>query len=283
MIIIFAMAKKKMDHSKKKISPWQIFLFGVVVGMGILWLPIDHEFKPVNFSKASWSKAPAHTFVSFPLPQTAPIIERQGYTLAYDGRTRNPYWVYHKISSDVFEKKLSRDEYDFQEDSLIPQHIRATKTDYQGSGFDRGHLCPAADIKDQKGLEETFFLSNIAPQVPAFNRGYWKKIENHIRELTKQTSLVHVFTGPLYLAKKPNGKNFVKYKVIGSHNVAVPTHFFALIFIESATKKIFSKGYIVPNSALDPNIPLKKFSASLEEIETASGIVFTPILDEKES
>lgn len=97
--------------------------------------------------------------------------------------------------------------------------------------------------------------------------------------MTKQTPLVHVFTGPLYLAKKKQGKRFVKYEIIGVHNVAVPTHFFALIFIESSAKKILSKGYIVPNTAIDGDTPLKKFSASLEEIESAAGIIFSSFVN----
>ena len=102
------------------------------------------------------------------------------------------------------------------EDPELPEHIRAAKIDYQQTGFDRGHLCPAADCPSQRALENSFFLSNIAPQVPAFNRGYWKMVEQHVRELASQFKTIHIFSGPLYLSSKGrDGRNYVKYEVIG--------------------------------------------------------------------
>ncbi len=84
----------------------------------------------------------------------------------------------------------------------------------QGSGFDRGHLAPAGNHKQsQEHCDETFFLSNIAPQVGAgFNRDKWEHLERYVRKLTKRYKNVYVCTGPLYLPKRESdGKNYVKY------------------------------------------------------------------------
>jgi len=276
------MAKKKRKKTvagKKKISRLQIFLSGVFVGISLLTLANHSDFSKVSFSFSS----PTSNVSPFGnhLPLTTPTIEREGHLLAYDGRTRNAHWVYHRLTQETVEEKISRKSSDFHEDPLIPSLIRATKSDYQNSGYDRGHLCPASDSATIAEMNNSFFLTNISPQVPAFNRGYWKKVENHIRDLTKQYAVVHVFAGPLYLKQKGAGdKYFVKYEVIGPNDVAVPTHFFSLIFVEDKMKKLFAKAYILPNKSIAPKTSLSKFSASLEDVESASGVIFTQLSSE---
>lgn len=276
------MPKKKSlkKKSPKKNSPnLQIFILGVLVGISLVWLPFQGDFSLVQFTKNDLpSQASSSVFAKY-FPTTTPILEKEGFFLAYNGQTRVPHWVYHKLTPEILAKKLSREDYEFKDDLLIPEHIRACRSDYVGSGYDRGHLCAAADCISPKALEDSFFLTNIAPQVPTFNRGYWKKLEGHVRDLTRQYRAVHVFTGPLYLSKREkDGKRYVKYEVIGKHNIAVPTHFFMLIFVELPTDKMLGKGYILPNKAIDSDVDLKKFSTSIEEIEQASGVLFTKIL-----
>lgn len=267
------MAKKKGKSAAKPVGKLQLFFLGLVIGGALAWLPLDHEYSPVQFTTPIDAPLFAQHF-----PTTAQLIQRDGYTLAYNGQTRNAHWVYHKITQGSLTKKISREDCDFKEDASLPEHIRAAKIDYQETGFDRGHLCPAADCATQEALENSFFLSNIAPQIPAFNRGYWKKTEQHVRELAKEYPTVHVFTGPLYLSSKGrDGRNYVKYEVIGPHNVAVPTHFFMVIFVEPTNGKMLAKAYIMPNQSIDAKTPLKKFSASIEEVESASGVLFSRI------
>jgi len=264
------MAKKKKPTKKSRSV--QVFGLGLVIGAALTWLPMDREYSPVQFS----SKEQVAPLFSDSLPITCPIIQRDGYTLAYNGQTRNAHWVYHKLTQEGLDRQLSRADCEFKEDPNLPEQIRAGKIDYQQSGFDRGHLCPAADCPTQYALENSFFLSNISPQTPAFNRGYWKMVEQHVRELTKQYKTVHVFSGPLFLSNKGrDGKKYVKYEVIGPHNVAVPTHFFMLLYVETQAGKLLTKGYIVPNKSIDSKVPLKKYAASVDEIERASGVLFS--------
>lgn len=272
------MSKKRTTPSLLQFS--QIFFFGVVVGVLFSQIPYrDSAFSPVRFEQASW-KEPSTCFDSFPLPITMPIIEHKGYTVAYDGKNRTARWVYRRLAKSQTEKKANRSQCNFQEDPLIPEQIRATLRDYKGSGFDRGHLSPALDnASSQEQLQESFYLSNIVPQLPDFNRGYWKRLENYLRSLAEEAD-VHIFTGPLYRAKKKNSKAYVKYQVIGKNEVAVPTHFFTVIFLEKTSSHFQVQGYILPNQAISSETPLRKFTASLEEIERASGIVFSTIYRE---
>lgn len=106
---------------------------------------------------------------------------RQGYVASFNRMTKNPNWVCQHLCKEVLEGegKRGKGKEPFAEDPKDPPHMRSTLSDYKGSGFDRGHMVAAADIKfSQNALEETFFLSNICPQVgEGFNRGYWERLE----------------------------------------------------------------------------------------------------------
>ncbi|CCB85680.1 endonuclease G, mitochondrial [Parachlamydia acanthamoebae UV-7] len=209
-------------------------------------------------------------------PRGAITIERPGYTLEYDGRTRNAQWVYECLTSDCLKGKVSRDHFPFQEDPRIPKIFQNTLEDFKGSGFDRGHLAPAADHRvSVEAMRDTFYLSNMSPQVAQFNRGYWVKMEKYVRDLTKSCKSVHVLTGPLFLPQvEENGKKYVKYQVIGPNNVAVPTHFFKVIAKETSAGRMQTEAYVLPNQQIAKEIPLHQFKTTIQEVEKVSGVLF---------
>lgn len=161
------------------------------------------------------------------------------------------------------------------EDPLIPPSLRASKEDYKGSGFDRGHLSPAGNAKSSAGMmKDTFYLSNITPQHPQLNRKYWLKLEKYVRDLTKVYPVVYVITGPLFMAKTAkDGKRYVKYQVIGENEVAVPTHYFKVIRGQR-DQAVETEAYIIPNHPIEQDPPLKNFSVALEKVERAAGFIF---------
>ena len=109
-------------------------------------------------------------------PQANPVLERKGYTVTYDGRTKTALWVYEELTRNSLDGDVDRNQFHFLQDPDIPAVIRSTPEDYRRSGFDGGHLAPAADHQSSKiEMRETFYLSNIAPQLSWFNRGYWAK------------------------------------------------------------------------------------------------------------
>ena len=205
-----------------------------------------------------------------PLPISELAIERSAYVLAYDGQHKQARWVYEHLTADSVQGNSDRSKFDFQEDPLIPVVLRATKEDYRGSGFVRGHLCPAADARfSDEAMMETFYLSNISPQCSAFNRGYWLMLERHIRELARQHGVIHVYTGGLYLPQnEADGKRYVKYQVIGASDIAVPTHYFKIVLGETNSP---IEAFILPNE-----IPLAEFMTTIEKVEKSAGIVFKP-------
>jgi endonuclease G len=161
--------------------------------------------------------------------------------------------------------------------------FRAKLSDYFRSGYDRGHQVPAADAKwSQEAMDSTFVLSNMCPQVgEGFNRDYWAHFEEFCRGLVKKYPSVRVVTGPLYLPKRDerDGKWRVSYEVIGNPpNVAVPTHFYKIIFAEEAAHSPIGSvalgAFVLPNAEIPNSKSLREFEVPLEAVERASGLVF---------
>ncbi|KAJ5523418.1 hypothetical protein N7513_012962 [Penicillium frequentans] len=207
---------------------------------------------------------------------------------AYDRRTRNPAWVAEHITpQSLLIKNADRKHSTFFEDTSIPAIFRAKLSDYFRSGYDRGHQVPAADAKwSQEAMDGTFALSNMCPQVgEGFNRDYWAHFEDFCRNLTQKYPSVRVVTGPLYLPHRdPDGKWRVNYEVIGTPpNVAVPTHFYKVIYGEDGTggpnSKVALGAFVLPNARINNQTSLSSFEVPLEVLERASGLEFAAKLD----
>lgn len=209
------------------------------------------------------------------LPVVAPILWRKSYTLAYDGRSRNPFWVQEVLTKDSLQETAGKGNFAFREDPQVPSHIRAHPEDYRKTGFERGNMVSVTASKSNPiTREESSLMSNTCPQCPHLIRGYWADLEKSIKMQTQTSDEVKVITGPLYLPQQgDDGKRYVKYQVIGGNDIAVPTHFFRVIASRKG-EKIDTQAYIIPNIPVPKNTPLDKFKVSLEQVELASGIQF---------
>lgn len=150
---------------------------------------------------------------------------RGGFLVAYDRRTRLPYYSAQLLPQPPPAEKIDRSKINFAEDGDIPPRFRSKVADYKGTGLDRGHLAPFADMPSVEAQKDSFLLSNIAPQDRGLNRGFWGDLEAWCRWLPgKGVDEVAVFTGPMFLSKKAeDGKSYVRYEVLGDPpNTAVP-------------------------------------------------------------
>lgn len=207
------------------------------------------------------------------------ISQRQEFISCYNRATRNPYWVVEHITRDSIRRAegVDRKKSIFREDESIPLNFRAQLSDYFRSGYDRGHLAPAANAKyDQTAMDETFFLSNMAPQVgDGFNRDYWASLEDFCRRLTHNYDSVRILTGPLFLPKLCEDNKFrVIYEMVGSPpSIAVPTHFFKLAVGEKIGDDSLSvAAFVLPNDAISSATPLAEFQVPIEMLERSSGL-----------
>ncbi|XP_034025525.1 endonuclease G, mitochondrial [Thalassophryne amazonica] len=217
--------------------------------------------------------------MKYGFPSLANIKFRESYVISYDPRTRTASWVIERLNPASLTGTSDRKYCDFKEDDSVHVFHRATNADYRGSGFDRGHLAAAANHKwSQEAMEDTFYLSNVAPQNPQLNQNSWNNLEKLCRSLTKRYANVYVCTGPLYLPRQEaDGKLYVHYQVLGQNHVAVPTHFFKVLILERVdTAGVELRSYILPNHPVDEKIPLERFLVPIETIERASGLIFVP-------
>ena len=217
----------------------------------------------------------------FPGPVTD-IATRQALVSSYDRQKKNPHWVAEHITPEsLASRNGDRKNSAFVEDGAVPEKFRAKLKDYFRSGYDRGHQVPAADCKwSQQAMDDTFYLTNMCPQVgDGFNRDYWAHFEDFCRRLTVRYPSVRIVTGPLYLPKRDPADNkwYVKYEVIGSPpNVAVPTHFYKVIFAEDGKVggQVAVGAFVLPNAPIPNTKPLADFEVPVEAVERASGLEF---------
>ncbi|PPQ64686.1 hypothetical protein CVT26_002776 [Gymnopilus dilepis] len=218
------------------------------------------------------------------------ILIRKAYVSGYDRRLRHPAWTAEHLTraslgKAIGEAAADRQNSKFVEDVSLPAVFRARLQDYFRSGYDRGHMVPAADAKSsQEAMDETFLLSNIAPQVgDGFNRHYWAYLEDWCRRLTGNFQDVYIFTVPLYLPRKDSdGKWRVSYEVIGTPpNVSVPTHFAKVVLTSRPVSpstpdvhEVSTGAFVLPNAIIPDEAPLESFVVPVEAVERAAGLTF---------
>lgn len=145
----------------------------------------------------------------------------------------------------------------------------AELSDYRGSGYDRGHLAPAADMKwSPTAMSESFYMSNMSPQRPRFNRGMWKRLEEKVRTWATESEEIYVVTGPVLSDNLPT---------IGANQVAVPEYYYKVIldFKEPELKGI---GFILANQSSTQ--PLATYAVTIDSVEVVTGIDFFPAIED---
>ena len=139
----------------------------------------------------------------------------------------------------------------------------ASSKDYKKSGYDQGHLAPAADMAWSKTvMKESFYYSNISPQEPSFNRGIWKKLEEHVRGWAIENNAIYVVTGPVLTDGLPT---------IGPNKVAVPKYYYKVI-LDYTLPEIKAIGFIMPNAG--SSAPLQNYTVTVDSVEKFTGIDF---------
>jgi DNA/RNA endonuclease G, NUC1 len=201
------------------------------------------------------------------------IVEHMGYTLSYNSSYRVPNWVaYELLSSELYSGDRKRED-EFNPDPLVKGR-QAYDRDYVGSGFDRGHMAPAGDMKwSSQAMKECFYLSNICPQVHGLNAGAWNDLEKQVRREAKYYGAVWVACGPIFDSSNPDH--------IGENHVMVPDSFFkALLARKKDGSGYIAIGFIFPNKNCTRNLTL--YAMTVDELERKTGLDFFYNLDSSE-
>ena len=189
------------------------------------------------------------------------IIHHTGYTLSYNPAFHVANWVAYELTKDEtvpVVKRINR----FVPDPMVTSGS-ASNNDYKGSGYDRGHLAPAADMcYSYQAMTESFYLSNITPQDPGFNRGIWAKLEGQVRQWAVDDEAVYVVTGPVLIKGLPR---------IGYDRITVPALFYKVI-LDYTLPEIKGIGFIIPNSG--SHEPLQSYAVTIDSVEKLTGTDF---------
>ncbi len=202
------------------------------------------------------------------------IVSHTGYTLSYSEEHELPSWVAYVLTREEVLGGGERAD-DFRPDPAI-RTGSAELSDYRGSGYDRGHMAPAADFKwSEEAMSDTFYMSNMAPQEPSFNRGIWADLEAVVRTFAYDNQMIYVVTGPV-LTDGP-------YDTIGENGVSIPKRFYKTVLVYSPDRDDAKAiAFVLPNEGSDSS--LKLYAMSIDDAEEITGIDFYPALpDEDES
>jgi len=143
----------------------------------------------------------AYSIDFLPVPSTN-VIKHTYYTLSYNEAFEQANWVYYTLTDSMVINSGEERSNSFKMDKMVVTYS-AKSSDYTKSGYDRGHLCPAADMGfNPVAMEESFLMSNISPQKPEFNRGIWKELETEVREWAKKEHKLYIVTGPVFKDNK---------------------------------------------------------------------------------
>lgn len=200
------------------------------------------------------------------LNRTEQIITHLGYSVSYNSDWKIPNWVAYELTKEEVEGVIPRGN-NFIPDPKVSENITATTYDYKNSGWDRGHMAPAADMKwSEQAMKESFYLSNICPQNSNLNSGIWKDLEEQVRGLATKNGNLYIVCGPI-VSKQP--------KTIGNNKVVIPDAFFKVL-LRNDKGNWSAIAFMFANES--GRKPLATYAMSVEELQIITEIDFFPAL-----
>ena len=195
------------------------------------------------------------------------IIRHEGYTVSYNSDYRIANWVAYELTAREARSKKAERSNKFVPDPLV-KGATALNEDYTRTGYDRGHLAPAGDMKwSMKAMRESFYLSNICPQDPDLNRGIWKELEEQIRLWASENGSLLVVTGPIITDD---------LRRLGKNRVGIPKRFFKVVCTQTAGRPE-GVGFLFDNRDYG-DTSLRSMMIPIDSVESVTGIDFFPSL-----
>ncbi len=205
-----------------------------------------------------------------PTSTTDVVVNYDHFSLSFSDAHKQSEWMAYELSYDLLDQKVATRHSSFSEDKNIKTGS-AKPSDYTKSGYDRGHLVPAADMAfSEIGMRQSFLMSNVSPQLPAFNRGVWKELEEQVRDWVKANRHMYIITGAILT--KPEIDRIGRNK-----NIPVPSHFYKVL-LDLKLPEQKGIAFIMPNEK--STLPLSEYMVTIDSLETLTGITFFPTLPE---
>ena len=185
------------------------------------------------------------------------LIEHIGYTVSYNTQWNLPNWVAYELTAEEVQGTEERND-KFTADPCISSNA-VISSDYTRSGYDRGHMAPAADMKwSKQAMEESFYMTNICPQIHNINAGDWKDLENLARDMAVNYGSIYICCGPIVTENDT-------FTIGNERKIRVPSEFFKAFLRRKTDGSWCSIGFIMPNKA--GNYPLLSYVVPVDSIE----------------
>lgn len=199
------------------------------------------------------------------------VIHYSGFSLIYDKQKKVPVWTAYSLTETQSKTKLVKRSNNFKTDEKVDPDL--TDQDYFRSGYDRGHMVPANDMRwSQESMEDTFYMTNMAPQKHKLNAGIWQKLEAKISYWVKNYDKIYVVTGPVLT------KSCLKML---ANKICVPAEFYKVI-LRKKSNSMQAVAFVIPHE-FNGSKTLIEYAKSVKEVEKITGINFFPALSEKDS
>lgn len=196
------------------------------------------------------------------------LAKYTGFDISYSTKYKNPEWVSYVLTKEMVQTDAAERNSSFRKDANVTG--TAENTDYTNSGYDRGHLVPAEDMSySEKTMYESFYMTNVSPQDPSFNRGIWKSLEDKVRKWASENKKLYIISGPVLPKRVSSTLEYIGK----SSDVLVPKKFYKVILdAENPSRKGIA--FVFNNGANAKT--LKEYACSIDEVETLTGLNFFP-------
>ena len=235
-----------------KTALWIVIVFALIFLLGRF---IYNDLYPAPKIEV---QANGLTDVKLPAEMKNVVCQYSGFTAYFNPETHIP----NCVAYEIIESETTGDEprkKSFEADHTIDGC--AESSDYRNSGYDRGHMAPAADMKwSKEAMEESFLMTNICPQVKSLNSGIWHRLEQRVREWAARDSSIIVVCGPIFTPGKP-------VEQIGEIGVAVPHRFFKALY---APGRNIGIAFIFDNDKVKGE--LRKYAVTIDSVERETGL-----------
>lgn len=223
--------------------------------------PSNIETDAANSSNSNIDLSISDNFL--PTSTTGEVVERLHYSYSYSEKHEQAEWVAYKLTKKSIQQKNVKRTGDFRPDPKVRKGS-ASPRDYYGTGYDRGHMVPAGDMNfDKRAMSETFYMSNMSPQIRNFNGGIWRELEENTRDWAYDFEEIFVVTGPILTGKIR--------ETIGDNQVAVPDMYYKVILdVQEPEKKAIA--FLMPNEVSYK--PISEYAVSIDKVEEITGIDF---------
>jgi len=209
--------------------------------------------------------------IEIPAPTAADnIVAHEAYTSSYNTTTLIPNWVAYELTKEETYGDIERGQRMFSMDPDFKMR-QAKREDYYNSGWTKGHLIPASDVRwSSTGMDETFYFTNVCPQNEVLNAGDWEFLERQVRRWAREFGSAWVVTGPIV--------GTGKYGKIGERDVVVPDSFFkAVVCCNDGSYQGIA--FVMNND--EERYYLADCAMSIDSLEKLTGLDLFPALDDK--